>query len=51
MTANLVSCIIPTYNGERFVGQAIESILGQTYTPFEIICVDDGSTDGTQAIV
>jgi len=51
MTANLVSCIIPTFNGERFVGEAIESILGQTYTPFEIICVDDGSTDGTQAIV
>jgi len=51
MTPNLISCIIPTYNGERFVGQAIESILGQTYTPFEIICVDDGSTDGTEAVV
>ena len=51
MTPNLVSCIIPTYNGERFVAQAIDSILAQTYIPLEIICVDDGSTDGTEAAV
>src|SRR5260370_524436 len=51
MIANLVSCIIPTFNGERFVGEAIESILGQKYTTIEIIWVDDGSKDGTQAIV
>ena len=51
MISELVSCIIPTYNGERFVGQAIDSIVRQTYAPIEIICVDDGSTDRTQAIV
>jgi glycosyltransferase involved in cell wall biosynthesis len=51
MTENLVSCIVPTYNCERFVGEAIESILRQTYAPLEIICVDDGSTDGTRAVV
>ena len=51
MIANLVSCVIPTYNGERFVGQAIDSILGQSYMPLEILCVDDGSIDGTRTVV
>lgn len=51
MSAALVSCLIPVYNGERFVGEAIESILAQTHQPVEVIVVDDGSTDGTAAIV
>jgi glycosyltransferase involved in cell wall biosynthesis len=51
MIENLVSCIVPTYNCERFVVEAIESILGQTYAPLEVICVDDGSTDGTRALL
>lgn len=43
----LVSCIVPVYNGERFVTDAVESILAQTYVQREVIVVDDGSDDGT----
>jgi glycosyltransferase involved in cell wall biosynthesis len=45
-----VSCIVPVYNGERFLAEALESILRQTRPPDEIIVVDDGSTDGTGRI-
>jgi glycosyltransferase involved in cell wall biosynthesis len=47
----LVSVIIPVFNGERFVGRTIDFALGQTYSPLEIIVVDDGSTDQTSAII
>ena len=41
----LVSIVIPVYNGARYVGQAIESALGQDYPSIEVIVVNDGSTD------
>ena len=46
-----VSAVIPCYNGERFIGQAIRHLLDQTRPPDELIVVDDGSTDGSAAII
>jgi glycosyltransferase involved in cell wall biosynthesis len=51
MAANpLISTIIPVYNGERYLAEAIESVIYQTYRPLEILVVDDGSTDDTASI-
>lgn len=46
-----VSVIIPTYNCERFVSSAVRSVLNQSYANFELIIVDDGSTDNTAGII
>jgi glycosyltransferase involved in cell wall biosynthesis len=46
-----VSVLIPVFNRERFVSEAIESVLRQDFADFEVVLVDDGSTDGTPAIL
>jgi Glycosyl transferase family 2 len=47
----LITVIMPVYNGEAFVREAIDSILGQTFGDFELLVIDDGSSDGSAAIV
>ncbi len=47
----LVSIIIPCWNAESYVGDAIESALAQTYRPVEVIIIDDGSTDGSLDVI
>src|SRR6188768_3592852 len=46
-----ISVIMPVYNGERLLGEAVESILGQTFEDFELIAVDDGSKDRSRDIL
>ncbi len=50
MQLSLASVIIPAYNAERFLRQAVESALAQTHSPLEVVIVDDGSTDGTRRL-
>lgn len=47
----MISVIIPLYNKEKCIGRAIESVLSQSYTDFELLVIDDGSTDNSSAIV
>src|SRR5437660_1682693 len=45
------SVIIPAYNVERYVAEALDSAIGQTYPNVEVVVVDDGSTDGTRRVL
>ena len=47
----LISCIVPVYNGERYLSEALQSIFAQSYRPLEVIVVDDGSTDNKPQVV
>ena len=47
MSEARVSVVVPAFNSERYLAEAVESALGQTHPPFEVIVVDDGSSDGT----
>lgn len=49
--APLISVLMPAYNAERYLAVALESVLAQTWQPIEVIVVNDGSTDGTAAIL
>jgi len=46
-----VSILVPCYNSERYLEECLRSVLGQTYPDLEVVCVDDGSTDGTLSIL
>ncbi len=47
----MISVLMPVYNGEKYLKEAIESILNQTYTDFEFLIINDGSTDKTEEII
>ncbi len=51
MRTPFFSIIIPTYNREKMIGRAIESVLNQSFADWELIIVDDGSRDNTKAVV
>ena len=46
-----VSVVIPAYNHEQFIAPAIDSVLNQSLQDFELVIVDDGSTDNTAAVI
>ncbi len=48
---SLISIIIPTYNSERYISETIQSVVNQTYSNWELIIIDDGSTDSTAQII
>jgi len=51
MTSPLISVLIPVYNGEKYLRESLDSVIAQTYTNLEILCMDDGSTDKSTDIL
>jgi glycosyltransferase involved in cell wall biosynthesis len=51
MASPLVSVVLPVHDGERFLAEAVESVLAQTLRDLELVVVDDGSTDGTPSVL
>ena len=52
MKSNLtISVIIPVYNAAQYLSQCLDSVIGQTYSSLEIICINDGSTDTSSEIL
>src|SRR5581483_9504087 len=51
MSKPIVTVLMSVYNGERYLREAIESILVQTWQDFELVCINDGSTDQSREIV
>jgi len=51
VTGATISCVVPVFNGERYLAEALDSVLRQTRPPDEIVIVDDGSTDGSAEVV
>ena len=47
----LLSVIVPVYNAGEWVGETLDSLLGQTYQNLEVLCVDDGSSDNSAEII
>jgi len=50
-SAPLVSVVMPVYNGEQYLAESLDSVLAQTYPNFEVLVMDDASTDGTWALI
>lgn len=50
MRPPLVSCIVPVFNGERYLSEALDSIFAQTHPALDVLVVDDGSTDGSAEV-
>ena len=51
MSTPVISVVMPAYNHENYVGEAIESVLNQSFTDIELVIIDDGSTDNTKAVI
>jgi glycosyltransferase involved in cell wall biosynthesis len=51
MNTPLITVLMPAYNAEKYIGEAIDSVLNQTFTDFELLIINDGSTDATQQII